>query len=131
VENVEKKPPRGILIVSIVTVISGALLIIMGIYAFNLLLPLGFNYLMGPSFLIILGVTSLLAAYGFYRGKRWSWRLLLILSGFGAAGYLMNVANGQFVSILGVIYNAIIIWYLYRPRIRRYYGTTWKNLKKR
>lgn len=128
-ENVEKKPPRGILIVSIVTVISGALLIIMGIYAFNLLLPLGVNYLMGPAFLIILGATSLLAAYGFYRGKTWSWRLLLILSGFGAAGYLMNVANGQFISVLGVIYNAIIIWYLYRPYIRKYYRTNWRSIK--
>jgi hypothetical protein len=129
VENVEKKPPRGILIVSIVTVISGALLIIMGIYAFNLLLPLGFNYLMGPAFLIILGVTSLLAAYGLYRGKSWSWRLLLILSGFGAAGYLMNVANGQFISVLGVVYNAGIIWYLYRPHIRKYYRTTFRRLR--
>jgi uncharacterized membrane protein YfcA len=129
VENVEKKPPRGILIVSIVTVISGALLIIMGIYAFNLLLPLGFNYLMGPAFLIILGVTSLLAAYGFFKGKTWSWRLLLILSGFGAAGYLMNVADGQFVSILGVIYNAVIIWYLYRPYIRKYYRTTFRRIR--
>jgi len=129
VENVEKKPPRGILIVSIVTVISGALLIIMGIYAFNLLLPLGFNYLMGPAFLIILGATSLFTAYGFYRGKTWSWRLLLILSGFGAAGYLMNVANGQFISVLGVIYNAIIIWYLYRPHIRKYYRTTFRRIK--
>jgi hypothetical protein len=129
VENLDKKPPRGILIVSVVTVISGVLLIIMGIYAFNLLLPLGFNYLMGPAFLIILGVTSLLAAYGFFKGKTWSWRLLLILSGFGAAGYLMNVANGQFVSILGVIYNAAIIWYLYRPYIRKYYRTTFRRIR--
>lgn len=128
-ENLDKKPPKGILIVSIVTVISGALLIIMGIYAFNLLLPLGFNYLMGPAFLIILGATSLLAAYGFYSGKTWSWRLLLILSGFGAAGYLMNVANGQFISILGVIYNAAIIWYLYRPYIRKYYRTTFRRIR--
>ncbi len=36
VENIEKKPPRGILMVSIVTVISGALLI-------NLLLPFDIN----------------------------------------------------------------------------------------
>ena len=128
-ENIEKKPPRGILIVSIVTVISGVLLIIMGIYAFNLLLPLGATYLMGPAFLMILGATSLLAAYGLYRGKTWSWRLLLVLSGFGAAGYLMNVANGQFISILGVIYNAAIIWYLYRPYIRKYYRTTFVRRK--
>jgi hypothetical protein len=129
VENIEKKPPKGILIVTIITIISGVLLLIMSFYAFNLLLPLGATYLMGPAFLMILGSTSLLAAFGLYKGKKWSWSLLLILSGFGAAGYLMNVANGQFISILGVIYNAGIIWYLYRPHIRNYFGV--RNKKRR
>lgn len=124
------KPPKGILIVSIVTVISGVLLVIMGIYALNLLLPLGSTYLMGPAFLMVLGFTSLFTAYGLYRGKSWSWTLLLVLSGFGAAGYLMNLANGQFISVLGVIYNAVIIWYLYKPHVRKYYGKSWHRLRR-
>lgn len=118
----KKKPPRGILIVTIVTVISGILLLIMSIYAFNLLLPRGPIFLMGPAFLMVLGVTSLLAATGLYRGLKWAWTLLLVLSGFGAAGYLLNVVNGQFISLVGVVYNSIIIWYLYRPHVRKYYG---------
>src|SRR5690349_5962491 len=94
----------------------------MSIYAFNLLLPRGPIFLLGPAFLAILGVTSLIAATGLYRGMKWAWSLLLVLSGFGAAGYLLNVVNGQFVSIGGVIYNSVIIWYLYRPHVRKYYG---------
>ncbi|MDN5867992.1 MAG: hypothetical protein L0H55_11425 [Candidatus Nitrosocosmicus sp.] len=77
---------------------------------------------MGPAFLLILGVTSLFTAYGLYRAQNWSWKLLLVLSGFGAAGYLFNVVNGQYISIFGVIYNSVIIYYLYRPHVRRYYG---------
>jgi uncharacterized membrane protein YfcA len=122
VEKVNKKLPRGILIITLLTVISGILLLIMSMYAFNLLLPLGGIYLMGPAFLFILGITSLFTAYGLYRGKNWSWKLLLVLSGFGAAGYLLNVVNGQFISIIGVIYNSVIIYYMYRPRVRKYYG---------
>lgn len=121
-EKEKKKSPRGILIVTIVTVISGILLLVMSVYAFNLLLPLGPIFLMGPAFLMILGVTSLIAASGLYKGMKWAWSLLLVLSGFGAAGYLLNVVNGQFVSIVGVIYNSVIIWYLYRPHIRKYFG---------
>ena len=123
-EKVKKKLPRGILIITLLTVISGILLLIMSIYAFNLLLPLGGIYLMGPAFLFILGVTSLFTAYGLYRGKNWSWKLLLVLSGFGAAGYLLNVVNGQFISIIGVIYNSVIIYYMYRPHVKKYYGIT-------
>jgi len=122
VEKINKKLPRGILIITILTIISGLLLVMMSVYAFNLLLPLGGIYLMGPAFLLILGIASLLTAYGLYMRKNWSWKLLLVLSGFGAAGYLLNVVNGQFISIFGVLYNAIIIYYMYRPHVRKYYG---------
>ena len=128
-EKINKKLPRGILIITILTIISGLLLVMMSIYAFNLLLPLGGVYLMGPAFLLILGVASLLTAYGLYMRKSWSWKLLLVLSGFGAAGYLLNVVNGQFISIFGVLYNAIIIYYMYRPHVRRYYGIRSKRIK--
>jgi uncharacterized membrane protein len=122
VEKINNKLPRGILIITILTAISGILLLVMSIYAFNLLLPLGGIYLMGPAFLLILGVTSLFTAYGLYRGQNWSWKLLLVLSGFGAAGYLLNIVNGQFISIIGVVYNLFIIYYMYRPHVRKYYG---------
>jgi len=122
VEKVNNKLPRGIFIINILTATSGILLILMSIYAFNLLLPLGGIYLMGPAFLLILGVTSLFTAYGLYRGQNWSWKLLLVLSGFGAAGYLLNVVNGQFISIIGVVYNLFIIYYMYRPHVRKHYG---------
>jgi uncharacterized membrane protein YfcA len=122
VEKVNNKLPRGILIITILTAISGILLLIMSVYAFNLLLPLGGIYLMGPAFLLILGVTSLFTSYGLYRRQNWSWKLLLVLSGFGAAGYLLNVVNGQFISIIGVVYNLVIIYYMYRPHVRKFYG---------
>ena len=128
-EKINKKLPRGILIITILTIISGLLLVMMSVYAFNLLLPLGGVYLMGPAFLLILGIASLLTAYGLYLRKNWSWKLLLVLSGFGAAGYLLNVVNGQFISIFGVLYNAIIIYYMYRPHVRKYYGIRSKMKK--
>ncbi|HKU84208.1 MAG TPA: hypothetical protein VJP58_09215 [Candidatus Nitrosocosmicus sp.] len=128
-EKINKKLPRGILIITILTIISGLLLVMMSVYAFNLLLPLGGVYLMGPAFLLILGIASLLTAYGLYMRKNWSWKLLLVLSGFGAAGYLLNVVNGQFISIFGVVYNAIIIYYMYRPHVRKYYGIRSKGKK--
>jgi hypothetical protein len=73
-------------------------------------------------FLLILGVTSFLTAYVLYTLKNWAWKLLLILFGFGLAGYSSNVVNGQYTSIVGVIFNAIIIWYMYKPHVRNYFG---------
>jgi hypothetical protein len=44
------------------------------------------------------------------------------LSGFGAAGYLLNIVNGQTFSVVGLVINAIIIYYLYKPQIRKFFG---------
>jgi uncharacterized membrane protein YdjX (TVP38/TMEM64 family) len=46
----------------------------------------------------------------------------LILSGFGAAGYLLNIVNGNTLSFVGLVVNAAIIYYLYRPYVRKYFA---------
>lgn len=121
-EKDQKKIPRGILIITILTIISGIILLLMFSFSLLVLLPFGPTALMGPAFLLALGIASIITAFGLYKGKGWSWTLLLVLSGFGAAGYLMNVTHGQFLSIIGIVINAIIIYYLYTPKIRKYFG---------
>ncbi len=117
-----KKTPRGIVIITILTVISGLILLTMSFFTFIVLLPLGPVGLLGSGFLFILGISSIVVSFGLYKGKGWSWTLLLILSGFGAAGYLLNIINGQHFSILGLVINVIIIYYLYRPNVRKFFS---------
>jgi hypothetical protein len=116
-----KKTPLGILIITILTVISGLILLTMSFFTFIVLVHLGPVGLLGPGFLFVLGIASIIVSIGLYKGKGWSWILLLILSGFGAAGYLLNIINGQRFSIVGLIINIIIIYYLYRPNVRRFF----------
>ncbi len=117
-----KKTPRGIVIITILTVISGLILLTMSFFSFFVLLPLGPVALMGSGFLFVLGIASIIVSIGLYRGKGWSWTLLLVLSGFGAAGYLLNIINGQRFSIVGLVINLIIIYYLYRPNVRKFFS---------
>ena len=121
-EGIRKKTPLGIVGITILTVISGVILLVMSFFTFIVLLPLGPVGLMGSSFLFILGFASIIVSIGLYRGKGWSWISLLILSGFGSAGYLLNVVNGQRVSIVGLVINVIIIYYLYRPNVRKFFS---------
>jgi hypothetical protein len=122
VEKIRKKTPLGIIVITILTVISGLILLTMSFFSFFVLLPLGPVALMGSGFLFILGIASIIVSIGLYRGKGWSWTLLLILSGFGAAGYLLNIVNGQHFSIIGLVINFIIIYYLYRPNVRKFFS---------
>lgn len=118
----KKKTPFGIIIISVLTVISGLILFAMSFVSLMILSPLGPLKLMGSMFLLILGTASIIVSFGLYKGKGWSWTLLLILSGFGAAGYLLNIVNGQSFSVIGLVINAIIIYYLYKPHIRKFFG---------
>jgi hypothetical protein len=118
----KKKTPFGIVIISILTVISGLILFAMSFVSLMILSSLGPLRFMGSMFLLILGTASIIVSFGLYRGKGWSWTLLLILSGFGAAGYLLNIVNGQSFSVIGLVINAIIIYYLYKPHIRKFFG---------
>ena len=121
-EKKKKKTPFGIIIISILTVISGLILFAMSFVSLMILSPLGPLRFMGSMFLLILGTASIIVSFGLYKGKGWSWTSLLILSGFGAAGYLLNIVNGQSFSVIGLVINAIIIYYLYKPHIRKFFG---------
>ncbi len=118
----KKKTPFGIIIITMLTVISGLILFAMSFATLMILTPLDPIRLMGSMFLLILGTASIIASFGLYNGKGWSWTLLLILSGFGAAGYLLNIVNGQIFSVIGLVINAIIIYYIYKPHIRKFFG---------
>jgi uncharacterized membrane protein len=122
VVDTQRQAPLGIKIITILTVISGIVLLIMSFLSFAVLIRLGPAGMLGTGFLAALGIASIVVSFGLYRGKSWAWTLLLVLAGFGAAGYLFNMVNGRIISIVGVIINSFIIYYLYRPHIRRYFG---------
>jgi hypothetical protein len=121
-KNERKKAPKGILIITVLTIISGLILLSMSFVSFKILLPLGPANLAGAFFLLFLGIASIIVSIGLYKGKGWSWTSLLILSGFGAAGYLLNIVNGQRISFVGLVLDIIIIYYLYRPNVRRFFS---------
>ncbi len=120
-EGVKKKTPTGIVAIVILTIISGIILLIMSFFLFAVLLPSG-GAILGGGFLLVLGSASVIVSKGLYDGKGWSWTLLLVLSGFSVAGYLLNIVNGNKISIVGLIINIIIIYYLYRPNVRRFFS---------
>ena len=125
-EGVKKKTPTGIVAIIILTIISGIILLIMSFFLFVVLLPSGsssfLGVVLGGGFLLVLGSASIIVSKGLYDGKGWSWTLLLVLSGFSAAGYLLNIVNGNKISFVGLLINIIIIYYLYRPNVRRFFS---------
>jgi uncharacterized membrane protein (DUF2068 family) len=99
----QKSRPLGVSIIALLTIISG-----IGFLVSIILIPLG--------------IAFLVMAYGLWKGKGWAWTITLVLSFIGIALGLASIVTGNVVSILPVIINAIIIYYLYRPDVKVFFG---------
>ena len=74
--------------------------------------------------LIAIGILSFVVAYGLLKGRRWAWTLTVILSIISIVLAAISIAVGSIPSIISIIISGIILYYLYRPHVKAYFGKT-------
>lgn len=72
--------------------------------------------------LLALGIVSFVVAYGLLKGRRWAWTLTVVLSAISIVLNVISIVSGNFGGIVSIIISGIIIYYLYRPRVKAYFG---------
>ncbi|MDP8906119.1 MAG: hypothetical protein M3M88_01200 [Thermoproteota archaeon] len=113
--------PKGIAFIAILTLVSGLLSIFSGDVVF-----------------LILGIVSIIMFYGLLRGREWAWSATIIVSVFNIvasatflAGSIFKfpITNNNNPLVLGSMIlaykigiNAIILYYLYRPHVKIFFG---------
>jgi hypothetical protein len=100
---------------------------------------LGLIFLVFGGILLGLGVANLVMAYGLWKGKGWAWTISIIVLFIGIAISIVSVSItstgvysnagsnlvGDIVSgIVSIGINAFIVYYLYRPHVKAYFGKT-------
>jgi hypothetical protein len=98
----------------------------LGLQALSIGVPLE---LLGPlamteaAFLVVLGFVSLRAAFGLFKGKRWAWQATLVLSliWIGVAIFT-SLTGGATGAIPIVIISGAILYFLFRPNVKEYFG---------
>jgi len=100
---------------------------------------LGLVFLVFGGILLGLGVANLVMAYGLWKGKGWAWTISIIVLFIGIAisiasvsitstGVFSNPGSnllGDIVSgIVSIGISAFIVYYLYRPHVKAYFGKT-------
>jgi hypothetical protein len=143
-----KTRPTGVTIIAILNIISGIVMIAggIGLAAIGSILPtmttidpnaggqlavaglLGAGGVAVGSILIILGIISFIVAWGLLKGRGWAWTVTLILSIISLVMGVISIVGGSFGSIINIIIAGIIIYYLYRPHVKAYFGKSVKNL---
>lgn len=113
--------PKGISFIAILTLVSGLLSLFSGDVIF-----------------LLLGIISIIMFYGLLKGREWAWSATIVVSVFNIvasvtflASYFFNfpITNTNNPLVLGsaiLLYkvgiNAIIIYYLYRPHVKDFFG---------
>jgi hypothetical protein len=138
-----KSRPTGVTIIAILNIIGGIIMLVSGLVLIvaGVIIPslppsaLELRNLMGvpPSFigggavavggiLIAIGIVSFIVAYGLLKGMGWAWILTVVLSIISIALNAISIVSGNIGGIVSIIFSAVILYYLYRPHVKAYFG---------
>jgi hypothetical protein len=143
-----KTRPTGVTIIAILNVISGVVMLAagLGLAAISSILPtmgtlepnasgklaatgvLGIGGIAVGGILIVLGIISFIVAWGLLKGKGWAWGVTMVLSIISIVTGVISMVAGSFGSIVNIIIAGIIMYYLYKPHVRAFFGKSPKAL---
>lgn len=118
-----KVRPLGVTILAVLNALSALSFIFIGVgmiavTATGILAGLGI--ILG-GFVILIGVVQLLIAFGLWKGWGWAWFVALIFGILGIIFGLLSLTSGL-TGILGLVINIVIVYYLFQPRVKAYFG---------
>ena len=151
-QTAPKSRPIGVTIIAILNIIGGIIMLLIGLAlaAAGAILPfvpqsefqqqnltagdidlsqvppslVGGGILAIGGILIAIGIISFVVAYGLLKGRRWAWTLTVILSIISIVLASISIAAGSIPSIISIIISGVILYYLYRPHVKAYFGKT-------
>jgi hypothetical protein len=120
-----RKRPLGVTIVAILMIINGIILIAGGIAGVTVGGLMGIPLIgVASGVLIALGIAALIVAWGLIKGKGWAWIVTVILSIISIIMSIIAIVGGNFASIINLVISGAILYYMYRPQVKAYFGRT-------
>ena len=124
--------PTGVAILAILDFLGGELgilggLVLVVVGGAGVLSSLGYGVFSGlvsvvGGFFMLVGILALAVGWGMWTGKGWAWMLALVLYGLGVLSGIASLAGGSLSSIVGLLIDVLLIWYLFRPNVKAYFG---------
>lgn len=116
-----KTRPVGVTILAVLEIISGIVGVVGGLFlaSFSGMMDMDFLGAMAGvvgGVLVALGLASFVLAWGLLQGKSWAWTLTLILT------IIAVIFDLPSLNVIGLIIEAIILYYLFRPHVKAYFG---------
>jgi len=120
--------PFGVTIISILIIIAGVISLLIGIGSVAIGPLIGLVFVVTGAISLALGVAYLVMAFGLWKGKGWAWTISTIVLFIGIVIDMISLPRrsvGDIVSsIVSIAINAVILYYLFRPHVKAYFGKT-------
>jgi hypothetical protein len=107
--------PIGVTILSILAGINGIVGIALGIIASLIIPPAG---IIG----IVIGLAWFVLAWGLWAGKGWAWIITVIIAIISIIFNLFGAITGHVEQVISLIIAAVMLYYLFRPNVKEYFG---------
>lgn len=116
--------PLGVTILGVLWIIGGLFAIIGGIIGGAILTIVGLGGLGAAIGVIafIIGVIDLLLGIGCFKAWSWVWIVGVIFSAISILIGIVSLLTTGFSALLGIIIAAIILYYLFQPQVKAYFG---------
>ena len=72
--------------------------------------------------LLAIAIASFVVAYGLLKGLSWAWTVTVILSIIIIVFNAISIATGNISAVISIIISGIILYYLYRPHVKAFFG---------
>ena len=116
--------PLGVTILGILWILGGLLLVIGGIIGGAALMMVGLGGLgaaLGVIFFII-GIVDLLLGLGCFKAWSWVWIVGVIFSAISILIGIVSLVTTGFSALIEIVIAAIILYYLFQPQVKAYFG---------
>ena len=120
----EKSRPLLITIIAILYFIAGVLGVLAGILLLVGGATVGELALGGMTggILVVMGLINLVIAGGFWNGWKAIWYLAVIFGFISIILFVVGLFATGGVSILGLIIQALLLYYMFRPNVKEFFG---------
>lgn len=117
--------PLGVTIVAILMIINGIILIAAGIGGITVGAVMDIPLIcVSSGVLVALGIAAIIVAWGLIKGKGWAWIVTVILSIISIIMSIIAIAGGNFGAVINLVISGVILYYMYRPEVKAYFGRT-------
>lgn len=118
--------PLGVTILGVLWIIGGLFAIIGGIVGGAILSMAGLGGLGAAIGVIafIIGIIDLLLGIGCFKAWPWVWIVGVIFSAISVLIGIVSLFTTGLSALLGIIIAAIILYYLFQPQVKAYFGKT-------